>query len=1013
MPNNSGDPEGYQSLFTTMPLGVLFQAADGTILDANPAAQAILGLTLAQMRERTSLDLRWGTTHPDGGNLPGELHPAMEALRTGKEVHNVEVEIYNPRDQAYRWINIHAMPLFQAGAALPYQVYLTFEDITAHRQADAALRQGESISRLVNEMMTDYIFMVDVEPGGRLRLGWASENLTRLTGRTISEAASLEQWKEIFLPEDLPLVFGFIQALLVSAKPGTLECRALAKSGLERWVQIVATPRVNASGGVEQIVGAVKDISERKRAELRLRESEEKYRILLEESPDPIFFFNTEGRYLYANPALAEGMAIPLENILGKRIWDIFPQAEAEARFVTLGKVFESGEQQIIEGRVPRPDGDRYYITTVSPIKAPDGAIISAVCSSKDITQRRQSEQALRESEEKFRRILESSPTGMLLFRLEDDGRLVLSGTNPATGRMTGLDQHKLLGLTLEEAFPGLAGTEVPALFRQVARADLGGQSFEIPYRDKRFGGYFAVQVFQSSPNNIVVDLTDISERKQNEAKIIEINRQLEETARKAEEMAIQAQSATLAKSRFLANMSHEIRTPLNAILGFSQLMRDDRQELSPSQRQRLEAINRSGEHLLALLNDVLELSKIESGGQELINAVFDLHVLLKDLELMFRQRAEAKLLSFELEGGEFVPRFIVADGQKLRQILINLLSNAVKFTQAGGVWLRVRAYTDPDGQTQAETRSLRLVVLVKDTGPGIPEEEMGHLFEVFEQTRLGRSSGQGSGLGLAICRQYARQMGGDVSVRSLPGQGCLFRLEVPVQVKSGLEAPEPIQPSRGARVRPDQAHPKVLVVEDVLENRDLLVDTLGVAGFEVRAATTGREAVAVFASWAPEVILMDQRMPEMNGDEAIRLIRASPGGDSVKIIMLTASALDEGQRVAQASGADDLMLKPYRLSELFDKIQRQTGLVYQDLEPDLAEELVAPVNPSQALPPVMLAGLPTALKQQILDGAIRGRHDYLLRLVQQAVGIEPHTRQCLTELIARYEYEAMLQLFQ
>ena len=489
--------------------------------------------------------------------------------------------------------------------------------------------------------------------------------------------------------------------------------------------------------------------------------------------------------------------------------------------------------------------------------------------------------------------------------------------------------------------------------------------------------------------------LVNVRNRARAERDLIEANKQLELSKIQADGLAAQAAMANAAKSRFLAHMSHEIRTPLNAILGFSQLLQYDL-ELTPKQKQRVETINRSGEHLLTLLNGILELSKIEAGALTLAPTSFDLRELLQDLVIMFRTRAQAKNLTLSTHGIDLVPRYLIADEQKLRQVLINLFNNAVKFTVAGGICLRAAV----------EQEGSRLVIRVEDSGPGIAADEMNQLFEPFEQTASGRNAGTGTGLGLAISRQLARLMGGDVSVTSEFGKGSVFRIEIPVKegtavVKSDIR--------QGLRLEDGQPQFRILVAEDDYDSRLLLVQMLGDAGFEVFEASNGREAVEVFSSRQPQLILMDNWMPVMKGEEAIRQIRKSVGGNSVKIITLTANASEETRKESIGAGSDDFMGKPFRHSELFEKIQLLLGIRYLYAKSPIMKDV--PEEQPQSLTREMVQSLPAELRRQIREAVISCRHDRLLKLVQQATDISPDIGENLRDIAMRFDYNTLAQL--
>ena len=382
------------------------------------------------------------------------------------------------------------------------------------------------------------------------------------------------------------------------------------------------------------------------------------------------------------------------------------------------------------------------------------------------------------------------------------------------------------------------------------------------------------------------------------------------------------AEAASRAKSAFLANMSHEIRTPMNAILGYTQLLQRD-PKLTRNQEQHLEVISRSGDHLLALINDVLEMSKIEAGHRKLSLGTVDLQPMLGDLERMFRLRADAKGLAFEIGRSPEVPRYLLGDEGKLRQVLVNLLGNAVKFTEKGAVAARLSVRREEAGD--------RLVAAIEDTGPGISPEEIAGLFQPFAQARAGLEARSGTGLGLALSRQFARLMGGDVTVESRVGEGSVFRFEIP------LEAASPASPThrlprlgRVVGIFGPASPPRVLITDDQEDNRTWLRKLLQQIGFDVREAQNGAEALTVFDTWSPHVVLMDLHMPNMDGFAAMRAIRARPGGREVAIVAVTASAFDDTREQIFEAGADGWVRKPCREAEILDEIARLIGVQYR-----------------------------------------------------------------------------------
>ncbi len=411
--------------------------------------------------------------------------------------------------------------------------------------------------------------------------------------------------------------------------------------------------------------------------------------------------------------------------------------------------------------------------------------------------------------------------------------------------------------------------------------------------------------------------------------KVLKAKEALEQSNLKAEKAKAAAEKADRAKSRFLANMSHELRTPLNAILGFSQLMKRA-PGLTPALLNNLDTINRSGEHLLSLINDVLEFSKIEAGRVVLNPETFDLHSLLLSLEEMFRLRARQKGLSLAIDSAEDIPRYFLADQSKLRQILINLLQNAVKFTESGEVRLTVNR-VGPRGKESSRECILRFEVL--DTGPGIVEEEQEKIFDAFFQADRWRSSQHGTGLGLPISRKFVSLMGGVLTVNSEIGKGTRFSFDIPAKLADCADAAVPVKIQRVIGLESGQPVFRLLVVEDNDNNRNLLVELLQSVGFDVQEAANGEDAIAIWKKWHPHLIWMDMRMPTVDGYEATAMIKAqmtlSTSGLETKIIALTASAFEEDRLKVIKHGCNDFVSKPFRESDIFGMIQKHLDVRY------------------------------------------------------------------------------------
>jgi|GEM_PF-1299161 len=462
------------------------------------------------------------------------------------------------------------------------------------------------------------------------------------------------------------------------------------------------------------------------------------------------------------------------------------------------------------------------------------------------------------------------------------------------------------------------------------------------------------------------------------------------------------AEAASRAKSTFLANMSHEIRTPMNAILGFSQLLQRD-PRLSAAQREHVDTINRNGEHLLALINDVLEMSKIEAGRSTLHPVAFDLRTLIRDIETMFRLRTDARGVSLIVDIAPDVPRYAVMDEGKLRQILINLLGNAVKFTEQGWIALRVRCSSESE-------KLMRLIAEVEDTGPGIDEADAARLFRHFEQAGAGVRSGGGTGLGLVISRGFSRLMGGDIRIESSPGKGSIFHLEVQMTRGEGDTVPAKKVKQRVVGLRNSERALRVLIVDDKEDNRAILKGLLAPLGFEAREAANGREAIAEAEKWEPDVIFMDIRMPVMDGFEATRHIKGTQKGRDTPIIAVTASTFEDGRKQALDAGIDGYVRKPFKEDELFEALRSSLKVeyVYEERAPAVNEEETpagAAVNPG------LLANLPRSLLRDLHGATRRGDLDELMELIEEAAGRSRQAADYLRRLAADFEYDTLLKI--
>ena len=522
------------------------------------------------------------------------------------------------------------------------------------------------------------------------------------------------------------------------------------------------------------------------------------------------------------------------------------------------------------------------------------------------------------------------------------------------------------------------------------------------------------------------VQQEEVLARVRTHLKIQAQNRQLQQQAVElnharmmAEAAQTVAEKASKAKSAFLANMSHELRTPLNAILGFSQLMVRS-EGLNRSQQDNLAIIRRSGEHLLTLINDVLDMSKIESGHTILNLREFDLYRLMDDLENMFRLKAEEKELRLHSDLNPHLPQFVITDEVKLRQVLINLLNNAIKFTKTGGIAVRVNS---AECGAKAE-HHFEIRFEVEDSGPGIAVEEFDMLFEPFQQTQTAEGVYEGTGLGLPISRKFVQLMGGDFKVQSEVGQGSVFKFTIQCDAAQAIPEKKPQSSADVIALAPDQPAFRILVTDDKWDNRQLLLKLLNPLGFETQEARNGQEAVTQWQEWQPDLIWMDMRLPVMDGYEAVRRIREiekklKNTDNRVKrtpIIALTASVLDDRQSDVLAAGCDALLYKPFHIRDIFEMMKKQIGVRYIYAKEDNSE--TASQNQKKirqkdfrTITPEALAALPAGLLPDLEKAAIRANMNAINTIIDAIRTHNGSIADMLAHLADGFEYDKILSL--
>jgi PAS domain S-box-containing protein len=670
------------------------------------------------------------------------------------------------------------------------------------------------------------------------------------------------------------------------------------------------------------------------------------------------------------------------------------------ARFEKVYPEFVAGGTTLeLEWEMRRKDGSVFVmLISTSALRDEKGRYLRSRSHGSNITERKRLELGLRESEEKYRLLFETSRDAIILT----DVTGVFLDCNAATLEMFGYADKQILlnqGLRVLFAKQQPDGRDSREALKNIIEILRNNPYHFFEWQHVRADG-------SEFPAEVVVSSAEIHGRRILHGIIRDISarKKYENELRLAKEAADQANRA---KSLFLANMSHEIRTPMNAVLGFSQLLSRD-PALSGDQRQQVATISRNGEHLMEIINDILDMARIESARVTVETSPCDLHVLIDDMERLFGRRARDKNIRFSVEGRDEVPSRILTDAAKLRQVLTNLLSNAVKFTGEGGqIVLRTGFARESGG-------NIRLFAEVEDTGTGIAPEDMPRLFEPFFLTKSGKRMHGGTGLGLAISHEYVRLMGGELTVDSQPGAGSMFHFDI-----LAMGVPEPtdsideshdVQVHKAVRIQPGQPSCRVLVADDAPENRYLLERMLKPVGFEIRCVENGAEAVSMCDEWHPNVVLLDLHMPVMDGFEASRLIRAAHG-TTIKIVVLSASVLDDGRQQVLGDGADAFIVKPFEFAELLECIKRLIGVRYVPAGQradaggggEDAGERPPDIEAIQRLPENLVESLRAAIR--------RADYDQMLSLVEELGQYDAPLGRQMSHLVRKFEYATLQRL--
>lgn len=887
------------------------------------------------------------------------------------------------------------------------KVIVSLVDITERKLAEDALRREKTLLNRI--MVTSPVGIAVVNREGRITFANPqAETILGLSKEEITQRSyNAPEWQSTTVSgSPLPDEEQPFSCVMATRQPVFgIQHGIRWPDGHQILLSVNGAPIFDEQQEIEAVVFAIDDITERKQAEEKLLRSEqnlvESQRIArmgswhMDLATHEVFWSEELYRMYGFDPVLPPPLYTDSMKLFTPESWERLSTA--------IERAIATGEPYVLELELVNKAGvTKWMLARGELVQNESGKAVAVRGIVMDITVRKQAEEELRRSEQGLAEAQRIAHLGSWELDLVND-TLIWSDEIfhifEIDKQQFGASYEAFLEAIhpddrerVNNAYTESLKTKKP--YHIVHRLQM--EDGRIKYVSERCETFFDAA---DKPLRSVGTVQDITEAKLREDELRRYRDHLsEEVHQRTEELRLArdaAESANKAKSVFLANMSHELRTPLNAILGFSRMMQRD-SGLSESQQQTLNIINNSGEHLLKLINDVLEIAKIEAGKLQLEIAAFDLHSLVGEVTEMMRLRAQQKGLQLDLDQSAEFPRYIRGDEARIRQILVNLVSNAVKFTYAGKVTIRLGIKNHAEHQ---------LLIEVEDTGPGISEANQKRLFNPFVQLPSGAPQ-EGTGLGLSIVQQFVSLMHGKIRVDSEPDKGSTFRVELPLERVNEVEVIRLGEERHGEVIglAPGEPSYRILIVEDQHDNQLLMTQLMTRIGMEVRTASDGEECVKLFQKWKPDLIWMDWRMPFMDGVEATRRIRKMSGGKQVKIIAITASAFKEQQQELLDGGMDGFVRKPFHFAEIYESLSQHLGvkLLYSDASFDDERE-------STNLTSARFAGLDDQLVttlREALDTLDSRRIEEVIRLVAE----QDHSlARTLKHLAENYDYPTIL----